>query len=485
MYATESASEATPLAVDLDGTLIRTDLFLEAMLRFLFAAPWKAPLLILWLLRGRAYAKARLAEAAPTDVAVLPYDERVVAWLTQEKAEGRTIVLATAADEREARRVADHLGLFDDVFASDGAVNLKSARKAERLAKAFPQGFIYAGNETADLKVWKAAAGAVVANTSNGLAKRIETRHAVEKSFPRQGNPLRAFVKAIRPQQWAKNVLVFLPLLVSQNWYDPQAWTNAVIAFFALSFTASSVYLVNDASDIEADRRHHRKRNRPFASGALSPVLGLVASIGLIVAGFSLGAMANVVGMLAVYLVSSTLYTFWLKRVVLIDVFLLASLYTIRVVLGGVATGQPASGWLLAFSCFFFLSLALVKRVAEVETAKAKGAAEIKRRGYFSTDGTILKMMGVGAGFVAALVLALYLQDDLVAAAYSEPFMLWALPGAIVFWVCRLWLMTERGEMHDDPLIFAFRDKTSLAIGALTGLAFIAAVIMPPNLLPV
>lgn len=391
-------------------------------------------------------------------------------------------MLATAADERTARDIADHLGLFDRVFASDGKTNLKAKRKAEALVAAFPHGFCYAGNETADLKVWNAAQQATAVNAPRGVIRRIAC--PVEATFPRSHKPLRAFVKAIRPQQWAKNLLVFLPILVGQGWAEADAWAAAGIAFAALSLTASSVYLVNDASDIEADRAHPRKRNRPFASGALPPAVVLVAAPLLAATGLALAALAHVGWLLLVYLITTTLYTFWLKRIILADVFVLASLYTIRVIIGGLATGFLASDWLLAFCTFFFLSLALAKRAVEVDAVQARQGGEIRRRGYLGSDGPILKMLGTSSGFVAALVLALYLQDHQAIAEYHEPFFLWALPGAVAFWTCRVWLMADRGEMHDDPLVFAFQDKTSLALATITASAVAAASLAPRALLP-
>jgi phosphoserine phosphatase len=224
-------TEKLPLAVDLDGTLIRGDVFMEAMVRFVFAAPWNVLVLIGWLMRGRAHAKARLAEASPVDAETLPYDKRVLAWLRIEKANGRTIALATASDQRAAEAVAAHLGLFSAVVASDGETNLKSRRKGEALAKMYPQGFVYAGNEDADLKVWSVAADAVVVNAPASLARRVRRTHGVELEIPRQGGVVGALIKAIRPQQWAKNILVFLPIITSQQWFDVDAWRAAGLAF--------------------------------------------------------------------------------------------------------------------------------------------------------------------------------------------------------------------------------------------------------------
>jgi 4-hydroxybenzoate polyprenyltransferase len=471
--ALDAETQRPPLAIDLDGTLIRCDLFTEAMLRLAFAKPWRLPLLAFWLMRGRAFAKAKLAAEFPPDVAHLPYDERILAWARAERAKGRVIALATASDRRAAEAVAAQAGVFDRVFASDGATNLKARRKAEALAAAYPDGFVYAGNESADLKVWRAASQAVIANASPALARRASNKFDIERMFARENNGARALLSAIRPRHWAKNLLVFTPLLVGQGWFDAEAWRGALLAFAALSLLASSVYLVNDAADIEADRRHPRKKLRAFASGAVSPALGLAVAALLLIGGLWLGALSGALGHLLAYLVVTTLYTFWLKRIVLLDVFVLAGLYTLRVVLGGAASGYFASDWLLAFSGFFFFSLALVKRAAEVDALRR----DLAGRGYRGGDGPLLKRLGIGAGLVAALVLALYLQSPATIARYDQPAFLWALPAAVVFWLARVWLKVERGEMHDDPLLFALRDPVSWATFAVGGAAFAAAVL--------
>lgn len=485
MQATETRA---PLAVDLDGTLIHADLFIESALRFIMASPFNVLRLIHWLICGRAAAKAELARIAPCNPADLPYDNRIVAWLQEEHASGRTLVLATAADQVEANAVATHLGVFDMVLASDGEVNLKAKRKAERLSALFPDGFVYAGNHTDDVAVWAKADAVVLANASPGLEKSVARHSTVERVFPAIRGVPRSLLKAVRPLQWAKNFLVFVPMLVGQGWFDLAAWQGAIIAFCALCATASSVYLVNDAADIDADRRHHRKRNRPFASGRLSPTIGLATAALLLTAGLTLAYLAGTLWLVLAYLIASSTYTFWLKRKMLVDVFLLAGLYTVRIVIGGVAASSHynhmASSWLLAFSCFFFLSLALVKRVTEVEAQVVKGGGDLARRGYRSTDGLALQAMGISAGFIAALILALYLQSDKVATRYNEPFLLWVLPAAVVYWECRIWLMTDRGEVHDDPLVFAATDRISWAVGAAIAIAFCAAVLLPTGLLP-
>ena len=478
------AAAELPLAVDLDGTLIRGDLFIEGMVKLAFTRPWLIPSLLIWLTRGRAYAKKRIFKIVSVDVATLPYDKRVLAWLTGERRNGRTIVLASACDRAAVEAVARHVGLFDAVYASDGETNLKSAKKAQTLAAVFPEGFVYAGNESADVEVWRTARRAVVVNASSSLAQRAKAEFDVERDFPSDRGGGEAFIDAIRPQHWSKNVLVFLPMLVGQNWMRPEAWFAAAVAFLALSLTASSVYLFNDASDIEADRNHPRKYQRPFASGTLPIHVGLAGAIVLLATGLGLAASIGLLPLMLLYFAATAAYSFWLKRVVLLDVFVLASLYTIRIVMGGAATGFLASDWLLAFSCFFFLSLALVKRVAETRALSDRGGGDVSGRGYKSTDTEILTIMGVSAGFIASLVLALYLQDDTRAALYSEPFLLWGLPALVILWICRVWLMVARGEMHDDPIVFAARDRYSwlLAAGAL--LCFVAAATIQVDFIP-
>lgn len=467
----EPGTADLPLAVDLDGTLILGDTFFESILAYLGSNPLGAFALAGWFTKGRAFAKAKLAGYAPK-ADEIPYDQRLLAWLRQERARGRRLALATATDRKIADDIAAYIGVFDDVFASDGVTNLKSARKAEALSAAYPEGFVYAGNEIADLKVWEKAKGAVVVNADVTLQYRAAALTTVERVLPDERDARKALEKALRPRQWVKNILVFIPLIAAQGWADLQGWQNALMAFVALCCAASSVYLFNDAFDIPADRRHPRKRNRPFATGALSPARGIAVAVGLAGAALLVGWAANVLVLTLSYMMLSSLYTVWMKRLVVVDIFVLASLYGLRVLLGGEASGHPASSWMLAFCGFFFLSLALVKRVTEIE-----GAPENIRRGYKIEDAPILKAMGVGSAFAASLVLALYVQSDVAMFTYNSPMWLWLLPGAVIFWLCRVWLLTGRGEMPDDPVVHAVSDRMSLVMALVAALAYAAAVI--------
>jgi 4-hydroxybenzoate polyprenyltransferase/phosphoserine phosphatase len=460
------------LAVDLDGTLIRNDLFLDGIVQFILQGPFRLFIFLSWLLKGRAYAKARIAAAVSFDPATLPYDKRVVAFLEQEKAAGRRLVLATAGDRSVADAVAQYLGLFDDVVASDGTHNLKSQAKADAL-KARYGAFAYAGNERADLAVWRSAASGIVVNASRAIARQAARTTEIELEIPRERTGLKPIVKAIRPYQWAKNGLVFVPIVTAQALTDMAAWGAALIAFAAFCFTASAIYLINDLSDLEADRRHHRKRNRPFASGALSPVVGLALAVLLLAVGLATAAMGDVLLVTMAYGLTSALYTFRLKEIQLVDVFTLAGLYTIRLFAGGEATGYEVSLWLLGFSTFFFLSLALAKRTTELAGTEQRSV--VKRRGYIGGDQAMLKIMGVASSFTACLVLALYIQSDLVAATYASAAVLWWLLPLVLYWSCRIWMLAEQDKMHDDPLVFALRDKVSWAVAGLAGLVLIGA----------
>lgn len=465
--------DAPPLCVDLDGTLLHTDLLAESLVSVVFRRPALLLRLPGWLAGGKANLKARLADHAIIDPAVLPYDDRVLAMLCRERANGRRLILATAADRRLADAVAAHLGLFDDVVASDGHRNLKGAAKAQALQEAVGGPFSYAGNDVSDLDVWAAAESAVVVNASPALERKVCARHMVEEVIPPSGNRARALIKALRPHQWAKNILVFVPLVTANAMGDLAGWALALGAFLAFCATASGVYVLNDLSDLQADRAHPRKRRRPFASGALPVLTGLAAFPLLMMGGLALGWWLDILPIVAGYALLSTLYTFRIKELPLVDVFTLAALYTIRLFAGGEATDHHVSLWLLGFSGFLFLGLALIKRVTEL--APLAGGGSLARRGYLAGDLPVLRVMGVASTFVSCIVLALYVQSAEVASRYASPMVLWGLVPLLLFWQCRLWLSTERGHMHDDPIVYSARDWVSWIVAGGCLLLLLAA----------
>lgn len=416
--------------------------------------------------------KAEFASRAQIDPALLPYRAEVLTYLRDWRAKGGQIALVTATDQRLADQIAAHLGLFDEVHGSDGVRNLKGAAKAAFLTDHFgARGYVYIGDHAADLPVWAAAQGAVTIGLSAGLRDRVQVAGNGEITHLDGGDDqgqVRAMIRSMRPHQWLKNLLVFLPLLAAHD-FTLGSLLQAVTAFVVFGLVASSVYVLNDLLDLPSDRAHPRKSLRPFASGALALRVGLLLAPILLACGVILGSFLGL-GFLAVmagYFIATTAYSLWLKRVAILDICTLAGLYAVRIVAGGVATQTPLSVWLLAFSIFFFFALAAVKRQAELVDAQAEGRGSNARRGYQAGDLPLVTMMALASGYVSVLVMALYVNSPVVIELYQTPEVLWGISAVLLFWISRIVLITHRGEMHDDPVVFAARDRVSLASFAL------------------
>lgn len=467
-----------PLVVDLDGSLVRTDTSVECVV-----ALAKRPVHLLRALSawryGRARAKQELAAAAELDPRLLPYNQELLAYLREQQADGRSLILATGADRQMAMAVAQHLDLFDAVLASDGETNLTGRAKLTQIrAQIGQRPFTYVGNSGTDLAVWREAEGAICVNTRASVSRAAAQATTIECSFEREHHWLRPLLRAVRPHQWVKNLLVFVPLVAARAVGDLGGWADALLMFVAFCCTASGIYLVNDLLDLAADRRHPSKSRRPFASGALPLEFGLLVAPALMLAGFGLSAAVGALPLLAAYAAVSCAYSLWLKSHAVVDVFLLAALYGMRLLGGGVASGYHVSLWLLGFSSFLFLSLAIVKRVAELMTLPPAGEAAIAGRGYRAGDLQIMQLMGVAAAFIAALVLALYVQSQLVSGIDRRPTVSWIIVPLVLFWECRIWLATSRGLMHEDPIVFAARDWVSWLVAiACFGLLLLDQVV--------
>jgi len=465
-----------PLVVDLDGTLIRTDMLHESALRVLRDNPLHTLRIPYWLSRGKAVLKRRLAGHTDFDPSALPYNHDLLEWLKQQRTQGRTLVLCTASDHSIAAAIAEHLGVFDEVMASDGRTNLAGKHKAEALEQRFGNaGFDYAGNSRADLAVWRHARRAVVVNASPGLAKQAEACCEVERVFPAPALGLSAWHRALRAHQWLKNGLLFVPLVAAHRLTEPDTWLALCLAFFSFSLCASSVYIANDLLDLESDRQHPRKRNRPFASGLVPAWMGVALAPLLLLGSWALARQVsgNFLPWLVFYFALTCAYSWGLKRLMLVDCLTLAMLYTLRIVAGAAAADMPLSFWLLAFSVFLFLSLAFVKRYAELEVQLLHGKQKAHGRGYYTSDAPLIQTLGITSGYAAILVLALYLNSDAVVRLYRTPEIIWGAVPVMLFWVSWMWMKAHRGKMHDDPLVFAVKDKASL----LAGLAFAAVMV--------
>lgn len=465
-----AAGRAIPLCVDLDHTLVATDTLLEAVLVCVRRRPATLLGLPLRLLGGRARLKAWLAERGPVDPAMLPYRGDVIAYLEEARAAGRSVVLATAAHRSTAEAVAAHLGLFDAVVASDRDANLKAGRKGDALASAYGEkGFEYLGDARADLAVWERAGQASAVGLSPARKRRLERIVPVERHFPVPRAGWRTWLRALRTRQWVKNVLVFLPLVMSHRFNELPVVGQAMLAFVAFCLISSSVYLANDLLDLPADRQHPTKRRRAFASGTVSIGKGLVLLPLLVGAGLGLSLWllpplftAALLG----YLALNVLYSFGLKQVAIADVILLAILYGLRVLAGGIATATPVSAWLIAFCLFFFLNLAFLKRYADLRLLESAEQEHAPGRDYQVGDAALILSLGPASAYMAAVILALYIHSNHVRVLYHRPQALWLLVPLLVYWVSRMWLLAHRGRMTDDPVLFTTRDPASYVVGA-------------------
>lgn len=479
-----SVSQQPPLCIDLDGTLLKTDTLWETFIAQLKSRPWRLLLMPLWLLRGRACLKQRLAEGVKLDCASLPYTGQLLSLLEQAHADGRRLVLVSACDRAVATQIAEHLGYFDEVLASDGKTNTKGRNKARVLVERFGRGgFDYAGNESADLAVWEVARERLVVNAPRRVVRRISGAPSAVRELSRRSNRLKAFIRALRCHQWSKNTLVFLPVIAAHAYFSRDAVTGAALMFLAWSFVASGIYVMNDLLDLEADRRHPTKRLRPFASGDLPIAAGVVMAPALLVSGLALAAVISMscLAALGFYAALAFAYSSHLKKRPLVDVFTLAFFFTIRVVGGGLASGYPVSAWLLAFAGFLFLGLAFLKRCSELVCIQSMGRRHLGSRGYGVVDLPVLQMFGVASAFVAIMVLSLYVHSTVAEAQYAWPAALWAAAPFMLLWLCRLWLATARGEMADDPIVYSMKDWVSWLTGACVLATFIVATVGKPG----
>lgn len=468
-------SKELPLAVDLDGTLISADLLWEGIFQLLKKNPLFLFMLPVWLMDGKARLKAEIASRIDFDASILPYRPEFLAFLQAERASGREIVLVTAAAEPFASAVAAHLGIFTRFHASTGNLNLAAHRKAALLVEHFGEGgFDYAGNDRADIPVFRKARAAIVV-APDRAAHRYQLENGSRRfDHPRAG--LKTYLKMLRVHQWLKNVLVFAPAVLAHQLNNPAVMLPSFAAFVAFCTAASAIYIINDIVDLPLDRQHATKRNRPFANGTLSIPFGLCVSATLIavttiICFFLPPAFALIIGL---YAVTTTAYSLAIKRMLLIDVLCLAGLYCLRLLGGKAAADLPPSFWLIAFGMFFFLSLALVKRFVELQTSKVSERDRIAGRGYRPEDISIVGQAGISSAFAAALVLSLYIQSQEVIGYYTSPWLIWPLVPIVLYINVRIWILAHRREMHDDPVVFIAKDWRSqivVGIGALFMLA--------------
>ncbi|MEL7254581.1 MAG: UbiA family prenyltransferase [Pseudomonadota bacterium] len=478
MTAKDRRDDKEVLVVDLDGTLIRSDTLYECFWQAL-SQSWRAiPVAVNGLSGGRAVLKTKLAALADIDAEFLPYNEEVLAYIAHWREAGGKVILVTAADQTIADKVAAHTKLFDEAIGSDGTTNLKGDAKAHLLRDRFAdEGYSYIGDSHADIPVWQGAKTAIAVSPAPAVAAKVKAMPGSEV-LGDTPSP-RAYLKALRPHQWLKNILVFLPIMTAQQ-YGAVTLFHALLAFAAFSMVSSSGYVFNDLMDLRADRAHPRKKNRPLASGRVPIAHGTAMVPILLIAGLIFAAIANwqTFWIIALYFVMTTLYSLYIKRRAIADICTLAGLYTLRIIAGGLATGVALSVWLLAFSMFFFFALAAVKRQAELVDLTGRGIQTASRRGYAIDDLPLISQLTLSSGFVSVLVMALYINSPGVQDLYSAPWLLWGICLMLLYWISRIALKAHRGKMDDDPIIYALRDKTSLACIAIMALCAIGATVL-------
>jgi 4-hydroxybenzoate polyprenyltransferase len=454
----------------LDGSLLLTDVLYESAVIVLRNKPFTLLKLLLQIPRGKAWLKHYIAENAGLTPATLPYNMDLLNWLEEERARGRRLILCTASTKKYAEEIAAFLGIFDEVMYSDEHSNLGGTKKAHALCERFGvHGFDYVGNSSADLPIWECAAEAILVNSNGRVTRKAKKLGKVVRILPCPQPGLAAWAATLRIQQWLKNFLLFAPLLAAHRFTEPGAVYVLIVAFLAFSLSASAMYVVNDLLDLESDRLHPRKRDRPLAAGLIPIPLGLIVSPLLLTVGIVLASQTNTDFLLCLvcYLSLNCCYSWFLKRFMLLDCVTLAVLYTLRIIAGAAAVDMSLSFWLLAFSVFLFLSLAFVKRYAEVEVQLLEGREKLHGRGYLTSDASILQNLGITAGYASALVLSLYLNSEQVLLLYTTPEFVWGAVLILLYWISWMWMQAHRGHMHDDPLVFAIKDRTSLLAGAL------------------
>lgn len=469
-----------PLVVDLDGTLTPIDTLRETFVALALRRPLAALGALFAFGQGLAAFKRAVAQQALPDAANLPYRHALIELAKSEKARGREVHLVTASDQSTADAVAAELRLFDSSRGSDGARNLKGEAKLEHLRGRFPDGFVYVGDSSADVPVFRAARGAILCDVSAATAAAVKSAGTpVVAEFRTPGDSTAAFFRALRIHQWSKNLLIFVPLFVGHGYGDPSKILAVTLGFLALCALASATYMLNDIADLGADRAHPTKRLRPFSSGVLPITTGLTVAPVLIIAALA-GAFAlsrSFAAALLVYFALTFSYSLGLKRIPLLDVFVIGLLFTLRIVMGSEAAGLGHSPWLLSFALAFFLSLALAKRHGEVLRAARIDVQEIAGRGYRGDDWPITLSFGIGAGLLSLIIMLLYMTNDAAPSGfYEHSGWLYAMPAIVSLWLMRVWLLSHRLELQDDPVVFALKDRVSLALALLVAVVFYLAV---------
>lgn len=470
-----------PLCVDLDGTIIASDSLAESLLVLIKTNPLMLFMVPFWIVQGKYYFKEQLEKHSKISPEMMLYREKVLQYIIEEKKSGRKIVLATASMPKIAKNIADYLGIFDEVLASEDNVNLRAENKRDKLIELYgKKGFDYIGDSKADLPVWEAADKAILVHPKKRILKKAEKAGNVKLVFKHNYSKLKAVIKQIRLYQWIKNILIFVPFLLAHKLISLPNLNNLLLGFVSFGLLASFVYVLNDLLDIEADRHHPTKKNRPIASGRITIVEGFMMIPFLFVSSFVISILYlpfTFTLILILYLVSNILYSFYLKKVMIMDIIMLSGLFTVRLIAGSVLANISFSAWLVEFSIFFFFSLATIKRYSELLALKDTNKTSIKRRGYKVSDIDMIRNFGIISGYLSVLIIALYVNSNEVIRLYSRPELLWIISPILLLWISRIWLIAHRGELNEDPIVFTVKDPVSWVIGIISVIIIIGAAL--------
>jgi 4-hydroxybenzoate polyprenyltransferase len=468
-----------PIAVDLDNTLLCTDTLHESLVGVVKSCGFRALSLVRALFHGKAAFKRDVTSMIALDPVGLPYDKALLEFLVTQKKKGRKLGLITAADQSIADAVAMHLDLFDVARGSDGIINLSGEAKLAAIQAAFGPHFAYAGDSKVDRPIFSAAESVILAGPVDRLKGLLPSGKPIEAVFPRRSAGIRIWAKALRIVHWSKNVLVFVGPILGFQILNASMLLSAITLFILLGLLASATYIINDLFDLAADRAHHHKRRRPFASGAIPISHGIFGACALVSLSFAFGfALLPIAAAFALvaYFVLTLAYSFILKTQPIADIIVLAGLFTIRILAGSLLIPGQISPWLLTFSMFFFLGLATIKRYAELERVVRAGGMKIVSRGYTAQDTPLLLIIGVGSAFSAIVIFMIYLiNEQYPSHLYVHPSLLWAVMPILLLWTLRIWHLAVHGLMDEDPVVFAFRDRLSLFLGGCIAALLVAA----------
>ena len=468
----------SPLYVDLDGTYTKSDLLFESLIIAIKSNPFIVFLCFFWLLKGRSYLKHQLAERADVETKLLPLNPEFYSFLIEEKSKRRKIILATATNEKYAQKIHAESDIFDSYISSDILSNLKGNAKLLKI-QSESETFSYAGNSSEDFIIFSKCKESYLVNPTK-KAKKMSLNSPTTKTFDDNPKPKSLWIKQLRVHQWLKNLLILVPLIVSGQFISGDSIILSLLGFISFSCLASATYIINDLLDLDSDRNHSRKKNRPLAAGTITLVNGLVAATLLFIIAFTIASMLNVLFnlVLALYLALTLAYSLKVKQYIGMDVIALASLYTVRIIAGAVILSTTMSFWLLSFSMFVFLSLAIIKRCAELKYLQEANKTRTTGRDYHIDDYVVLMSIGTSSAMLSILMFCFYVNSNVLNDQYQQPTLLWLILPALCYWMMRMWIKTHRGEMHDDPIVFSLKDKGSIITVGFMGLIALLAQIL-------